>query len=448
MKIKRVLSLIIAMALVIMCSGCSLNFFSVESLLAPPLQSGKNGEVQTAFNSLMKDKQFQLKTPVSGEFQSSFVLFDINGDGTDESLVFYSDSSVESSVHMALLEYHDENWIISSDVKGAGSGIFDVAFSDLDSDGIYEVFVSWSLFDNKTTKIISVYSPVADSRGLYTFETLGNEYCNAKYFTDFNGDLRNDLVVIYLDDTANVPKSYLRSFSLSEKGEFVKYSELLLDAAIASVSDIKSDTIKAGHESYTRLFIDCYKSSRMIFTELVYWNVAEACPVRAIKDPAVSTARNLNVQCQDIDSDGYIEVPVITKMYGDEKHLSVTDSDEVYTFTLLNWLNQVGDVGGNIVKTLYNPLDSYLFRFPWDGNVSVRYDSERNALLYCLWNEESGTYGEELFSVAYRESLDEEVYGEVLYESRNGRYYYEITEQGESFGITDSDVISSFIKNN
>ncbi len=446
MKAKRIISLIIAVALVVMCSGCSLNFFSVESLLSPPVQSGKNGEVQAAFNSLMKDKKVQLKTPVSGDFQSSFVLFDINGDSVDESLVFYSDSSVEGSVRMALLEYIDDDWVISSDIKGAGSGIFDVSFTDLDSDGLYEIFVSWSLFDNKTTRIISIYAPVADSRGLYSLESLGNEYCNSKSFADFNGDLKNDLILIYLDDTGNVQKSFLRLFSLSQKRELVKYAEVPLDSAITSVAAIQSDVIKAGHESYTRLFIDCQKSDRMIFTEMVYWDAYNSSPVRAILNPSVSTARSINVQCQDIDADGYIEIPVLTKLYGDEKQFSVTDYDEVYTFTLLNWLDEKGDTIRKDINTLYNPLDSYLFKFPWNGNVSVRYDSVRNALLFCEWNEQSKTYNHELFCIAYRDSSDEEVYGKVLYESKNGTYYFEITESGEDFGITEEEVVSSFIK--
>lgn len=445
MKIRKIISLITAAALVIVCSGCSLNFFSVESLLAPPVQSGKNGEVQAAFNSLMKNEKIQLKTPVSGDFQSSFVLFDINGDGVDESLVFYSDSSsVESSVRMALLEFVDEKWAISSDIKGAGSGVFDVSFTDLDADGVYEIFVSWSLFDNKTTKIISIYAPVVDRRGLYSLEALGNEYCNSKSFADFNGDLRNDLILVYLDDTGNFQKSFLRLFSLSQNRELVKYAEVQLDSAITSVANIQSDIIKAGHESYSRLFIDCQKNDRMIFTEMVYWDINNSSPVRAIMNPSVSTARNINVKCQDIDADGYLEIPVFTKLYGDEKQFSVTDYDEIYTFTLLDWLNEKGDTNHRDIKTLYNPLDSYLFKFPWNGKVSVRYDSVRNALLFCEWNEQSKTYNAELFSIAYRDSSDEEVYGKVLYESQTGTYYYEITENGETFGITDNEVISSF----
>ena len=111
---------------------------------------------------------------------------------------------------------------------------------------------------------------------------------------------------------------------------------------------------------------------------------------------------------------------------------------------MLDWLNEKGDTNHRDIKTLYNPLDSYLFKFPWNGKVSVRYDSVRNALLFCEWNEQSKTYNAELFSIAYRESSNEEVYGKVLYESQTGTYYYEITENGETFGITDDEVISSF----
>lgn len=446
MKLKKVIAAITAAALLILCSGCSLNLFSVESLLSPPVQSGKNGELQEAFNRLKGNEKIQLKTPVSGDFQSSFVLFDIDGDEVDESLVFYSDSSVESSVRMALLTNIDGEWVISDDIKGAGSGVFDVSFSDLDSDGVCEIFVSWSLFDNKTTYIVSVYAPVSDSKNTFNLEALGNEYCNSKSFSDFNGDFKNDLVLVYLDDTGAVPKTFLRLFSLSQNRELVKYAEVRLDGAVTSVVKIQSDVIKAEHESYSRLFIDCQKTDRMIFTEMVYWDIVNSAPVRAIINPSVTTARSINIQCRDIDGDGYIEIPVLTKLQGDEKQFSVTDYNEIYTFTLLEWLDQKGDTVNKNIKTLYNPLDSYLFIFPWNGTVSVRYDTVRDALLFCEWSESENSYKDELFSVAYRETYDSEVYGNILYESQNGRYYYEITESGNSFGITDEDIISSFIK--
>jgi PBP1b-binding outer membrane lipoprotein LpoB len=51
MKIIKVISLILIVAVVF--SGCSLNFFSVESLLTPPSQGGENGEIQDAFSKAM-----------------------------------------------------------------------------------------------------------------------------------------------------------------------------------------------------------------------------------------------------------------------------------------------------------------------------------------------------------------------------------------------------------
>ena len=446
MKFKRIMALVAAVTLLLTCSGCSLNFFSVESLLSPPVQSGKNGEVQKAFNTLMRDVKVQLKTPVSGDYQTAFVLYDINGDGIDEAFVFYSDTSVEATVRMALLECVDDEWIISADLKGAGSGVFDICFNDLDGDGTSEIFVSWSLFDSKITRIVSVYEPAMTSEGLFTLESIGNEYCNTKYFVDFNGDLKNDLVVVYIDDTAEIQKSVLRFFSLSPERQLVKYSEINLDNSITSVESIQSDIIKAGDASYSRVFLDCLKNEKMMFTELVYWDTEHSKPVREFTEPYSASSRNSKILCRDIDSDGNLEIPVVTTLAGDPKQISVTDYDNVYTFTLISWLDAKGDYNDDNVHTLYNPRDNYLLRFSWNGRISVRYDSAQDALLFCRWSEHDKEYGDELFSIAYRPSKDEIPYGELLYESDDGMYYYEITDNGRDYGITDEDLISYFIK--
>ncbi len=446
MNIKKITALLMTAILVIMCSGCSLDFFSVESLLAPPVQSGKNGEVQKAFNTLMKDKKVQLKTPASGDYQTAFVLYDINADGIDEAFVFYSDASVESTLRMALLECIDDEWIIATDIKGAGSGVFDISFNDLDGDGFSEIFVSWSLFDSKITRVISIYEPIVTKDGGVALESIGSEYCNTKSFIDFNGDLKNDLVVVYIDDTAEVQKSVLRFFSLSPEKKLVKYSEINIDSSITSVEAITSDVIKAGNKSYSRIFIDCLKSEKIMFTDMVYWDTEASKPVRAFAEPGVTTVRNSKILSRDIDNDGNIEIPVVTTLKGDAKQFSLTDYDNVYTFTLLNWLDAKGDNYKDNVQTLHNPLEGYMLKFNWNGTISIRYDSVQTALLFCEWNESQKAYGDELFSIAYRELKDDAPYGAVLYECDEGVYYYEITKDGTYYGITEDLLVSSFIK--
>ncbi len=447
LKIKKIIALLLCLSVVVLSSGCSLDLFSVESLLSPPSQSGKNGRVQKAFNELMGDTKIQLKTPANGDYQTSFVLMDINSDNIEEAFVFYSDSSsVESSVRMAYMECIDNVWSISADIKGAGNGVYDINFVDLNNDTKSEVIVSWSLLDSKT-QILSIYE-LSYQRGVAgALASLGNEYCNKKSFIDFNGDGNDDIALVYLDDTGTVQKSYMRMFTLTQNGQLVKYGETVLDSAISSVSDIFNDYVNLGEDVVTRLFVECVKNERMMFTEMVYWDKTRSVIVREFTEPSITNQRNISVKCKDIDSDGMYEIPTLTKLYGDEKTFTVNAGGISYTFTLLKWADAKGDKNSSSSITLYNPLDLYLFIFPWGSNVTIKYDSLRDALIFCKWDEEKSQAGNELFWISHRLTpAENEIIGETLADTENGVYYYQITDAGYSFGITDEIVTSSFIK--
>ena len=438
--------MILGVVMILLCSGCSLNFFSVESLMSPPLQSGKNGEVEEAFKKLMAEKTIQLRTPQSGDYQTAFVLFDINGDSQEEAIVFYTDSSIDASVRMSFLECINDTWVISSDVKGAGSGIFDVSFSDMDNNGVYEILVGWSLFDTRTSKIVSVYEVTVGEKGVFTLNTLGNEYYNSKSLTDFNGDKKDDLVLVYLDDTGETQQSYFRCFSLSENNEFVKYSDVKLDSHINSVSKMQYDTVRRDGELCKRVFIDCIKTETSMFTEILYWDFEHLKTVRDIKTPVSSTSRNSKILCRDIDGDGLLEIPSNTKLNGDENLTTVKRVGTQYTFTMLEWLNCFGDKSEGSINTLFNPIDGYLYRVTRVNDITVYYYALGQALKFCLWDSEAGLIKDELLSIAFRAENDEnEVKGEKLLKTELGTFYYDISPYGEDFGITDEGVKSSFI---
>ena len=443
---KKVISIILCAAMLFLCSGCSLNFFSVESLMSPPSQSGKNGEVEKAFKKLMAEKSIQLRTPQSGDYQTAFVLFDVNGDEQEEAIVFYTDSSIDTSVRLSFMECVNDTWVISADVKGAGSGVYDISFSDLDNNGVYEILVGWTLFDTKTSKIASIYEVVVGEKGVFTLNTLGNEYYNFKSITDFNGDEKDDLVLVYLDDTGETQKSYFRCFSLSKNNEFVKYGDVSLDNHISTVSKIQYDTVRYDNEHCKRVFIDCIKTDASMFTEFLYWDSIDLKIVRAIKKPVTSTLRSSKIYCRDIDGDGLLEIPSNTRLNGNENSLTVKKSGEQYTFTMLEWLNCVGDKSEGNINTLVNPIDSYLYRVTRVNDVTVYYDSLGQALKFCLWDSEEELIKDELLSIAFRVENDElEVKDKKLMETELGTFYYEITSYGDDFGITDEGVKSSFI---
>ena len=399
MKLKKVIALLLCAVSIFMCSGCSLNFLSVESLMSPPSQSGKKGEVEKAFKKLMTDKNIQLKTPQSGDYQTAFILFDIDSDGQEEALVFYSDSSVDTSVRMAFLECVNETWMISADVKGSGSVIYDVSFSDMDNNGVYEILVGWSLFDAKTSKILSIYGVSVGEKGIFTLDALGNEYYSSKAITDFNGDDNDDLVLVYLDDTGEVQKSYFRCFSLSESNEIVKFSDVKLDSRISSVSKIQFDIVRSDGNVCKRAFVDCIKTDALMFTEMLYWDTENLKTVRYIKNPVSETPRSSKIFCRDIDGDGLLEIPSNTTLLGDEKFLTVKIADTNYTFTMLEWLNSYEDKSEGSIRTVFNPIDSYLFRVTRPDVVTVYYDTLEQALKFCLWDSKKKLIKDELLSI-------------------------------------------------
>ena len=446
MKLKKVIALLLCAVSIFMCSGCSLNFLSVESLMSPPSQSGKKGEVEKAFKKLMTDKNIQLKTPQSGDYQTAFILFDIDSDGQEEALVFYSDSSVDTSVRMAFLECVNETWMISADVKGSGSVIYDVSFSDMDNNGVYEILVGWSLFDAKTSKILSIYGVSVGEKGIFTLDALGNEYYSSKAITDFNGDDNDDLVLVYLDDTGEVQKSYFRCFSLSESNEIVKFSDVKLDSRISSVSKIQFDIVRSDGNVCKRAFVDCIKTDALMFTEMLYWDTENLKTVRYIKNPVSETPRSSKIFCRDIDGDGLLEIPSNTTLLGDEKFLTVKIADTNYTFTMLEWLNSYEDKSEGSIRTVFNPIDSYLFRVTRPDVVTVYYNTLEQALKFCLWDGKQKLVKDELLSISFRtENNETQATGKKLFDGENGSYYYTISSYGEEFGITDEGVKSSFI---
>ena len=138
MKFKRFIAISLVGMLLLTSSGCSLNFFSTDALLKPPSLSGKSGEVQEAFNKLMSGKNVQLKTPTKGEFKSSFILADFDGDAEEEALVFYTDSSTDTAVPTAETEspYDADGLPKSLDFGGETMGVCvgnynDAYFADL-----------------------------------------------------------------------------------------------------------------------------------------------------------------------------------------------------------------------------------------------------------------------------------------------------------------------------
>ena len=88
-------------------SGCSVGI-DVETLLRPPRPAGEQQQIQKALEKYILSEQkkqaadtlggYILKYPRFGDHRSAFVLQDLNGNGVDEAIVFYSFGKENSNV--------------------------------------------------------------------------------------------------------------------------------------------------------------------------------------------------------------------------------------------------------------------------------------------------------------------------------------------------------------
>lgn len=444
----RLICAFAAVLSLIFVSGCSLNFFSVESLLAPPALSGDNGEVQAAFNRLTASKTVQLRTPSRGTYKSSFVLYDIDGDSQDEAVVFYTDASIDSSARIAFLDCINGTWVIASDTKGAGSGVYSIDFADFNGDGKTEVVVAWSTFESKTSRTVTVYTLSAGETGTVGLKTVLNEYYSACHIADFNNDGNDDFIIVYVDDSGDMPKTYFRVFGIDGAENIVKYGETMLDGAASAVSAVKSDTGVGSDGNYTRIFVDCLKTESSVFTEVVYWDKKALKPKRVFSNPSVQTLRSSKIPTADLDGDERLEVPSAASLDSEKQELEVKISNTTYTVTAIRWLNAQGDNSESDIFSVYNPVHSYLFKMPWGDKVTVRYDIFKNSLVFYRWDSKKKNISDELFRITCAADGDSAVAEGMteFFSDASYKYYYSITEKGTDFGITEDTVTSSFIK--
>ena len=81
---KHILAcLALALSLVFLFSGCSLRFTALPNLLRPPKPIGEYSGLQESFESYVATatgKNFLLKTPITGDYRSSFIMYDMDND--------------------------------------------------------------------------------------------------------------------------------------------------------------------------------------------------------------------------------------------------------------------------------------------------------------------------------------------------------------------------------
>lgn len=440
-------AVILAVALFFLVS----EFKPINSLMKPPKVEGENLAIQLAFEESVGDN-YLLKQPLKGDYRSAYTFIDLDGDNDDEVIVFYSGKEAIDIVRMNVLDVIDGEWQSIADFESLHNQIQEIKFADLNGDKLKEIIVGWATYQDDYSKLLSVYKIALKGDGVTIKPVFDDSYSHFE-IVDIDSDGKKDILSLKRVSVPNTSESEYRATFLSyTKKGIAEFASIPLDGSIASVTSVTSDFNE--ETSLRRIYIDGYKVDSGMATDCFYWNKNGNC-FEKITYGGVSlaaiTSRSSGVLCSDINSDGFIEIPV--EEYLPASSVIAAERNNNIGQSVIRWV-QIGDGYLNTAEyRIMNSVSGYSFVFDsnWVGKITVENDLSEGVMTFCELRNENGQLvcGSPYFSIKTITDENNISYFSTDYDyllRNKGQYYYcRIFDKGESFGITYKNIKNSMI---
>ncbi len=406
---KKLIAIILVAVICLSLTGCNVNFSSVDILMRPPKLSGKNSLLQQTFEETIGNSDsVVMKTPLSGDNRSSYMLYDLDNDSVSEALVLYADPSKDSLAYISVFKFVNEKWSFVSTIKGRSEEIFAIDFADINGNGNLEILISWASSSLQPDSLNSAGLGSINDKNLVIYSYNGNSTTLLKNETytkllleDINNDNSVDLFIlnIGLSNQEKVAEGRIVSFD----SEYSVENDIkFVLTGMLDVYNIVCDAYALNDESHTRIYIDGAISETGIITEVVDVNHNDFEIMLPFYESNVSakplTLRNVRVYCQDFDNDGIVEIPTLENLVGGVRVPANTESKQYLSLTVWSELNV--DSLSVDSKCLLNGAYGYMFMFPdeWLGKYTAVYN-ENDVTLSFYSIDENVTLTERLFSI-------------------------------------------------
>lgn len=366
MRAIKILIMLVMFICALLLSSCSHMEFNAENLMIPPTLTAEQNKIRDALFDALGTSNVKFKYPKSGKYRSAFVLYDMDGDGKDEAMVFYDPQLGDSNVRVNILNQTDTGWVSTYDIGGKGSNIESIDFCKMTSVDTEDIVIAWNQPGNKD-KTITVFAYQDEQLVQQSSEWGYNE----KLLYDFNKDGMIELLLLRSNLVSGEASARLVSYS---NDELKSSSSIPLNSSISSFERVQIGMLDGITEA---VFIDSLLESGDYITDILKCefnsgrskmiNVLEQLPI----DKQISTQRKLKVYCEDINQDGKIEVPYMPASSYLPGYDDSMDSDKMYSVQYVGW-------SGTDFKPLWygviNVDAGYRFEYPeeWVDIVTVK----------------------------------------------------------------------------
>lgn len=428
-------------------SGCKLSVVSADKLIRPP-KSG--AEIESAIEELAGES-ITLKTPSNpdSEYTSPLTLIDLDYDGTEEAIAFYTTASNSTSIHLNVLKHINEQWVSIGDFSGYGNNIETLSFRNLSKDmNQYDIIATWSYIDSKVMTI----HKVAGTGRRAKLKLVCNESYSSMSYVDVDADGLYELFLIS-GDFADKSKVPVAKVIRVEKYNILNIGMTSLSRDIVTFENSFCQDINNEKISMISV-LDYQNADKEYGTEILYWNDEKSCleimRVDGETNTAFFTLRSLPILSYDVSGDSFVDIPVQEQIVGSTLNEKAYNSSLTYT----KWCELV--VEDDVIKLrqtgncrLYFTDKDYFDVDPsWISQITATRNTDNDTWSIQTYNPENLEETKTLVVVASvpQENIDKYIssgYKQFSsYATDNKVFVYKITEDGLNFGISENNIIS------
>lgn len=374
--------------------GCESLSFSVDELLVAPSIADEQAAIRQALIE-STGKSITLAYPRAGDYRSAFVITDIDADGNDEALVFYTPASAnnaEQNVRVSVLDKdNDGEWHAMYELAGAGISIDRVIVADYGGTADIIIGYGTQAYDECKMSILRYTGGVLASIYDSTYNILER--------LDIDGCGDEEIVIIKKVGTlvtANVIKT--------ADGLTYDPKERILSANAASIVGYKFGGL---YGDVKAMFVDIADEKGSIVTEALYLNEQGlVCPTSDRPLLLETTKRPAGYSAMDYDGDGIIEIPVLSPFMG---YANLENTVPEYMTLWLCYDPEFG-VFRQEAGSYYIPSDGYVFKIPgrWMNFVTAVRNKETGEITFVKYDYSAETPSDmpKLLSLAAVPSLN------------------------------------------
>ncbi len=364
--LKKCILFLLCGCLCLQLCGCSLTDTSIDELMRPPQLSESRQQVQQALQTVL-GTSYQLIAPSGGDYRSNINLQDLDGDGQNEAICFFTAGGIQL-LDVLVLQKKESEWVQWGRFSSDATNVERLDFADLNGDGTKELVIGWSY--------------LTGSEKLMEILQLDKERLSSRYKEKYSRFATLGEQVVVIDQSAAA--ATLLGF-LDRK--LTSLSSVPIDSRITAFAAITVGKTTAGNPA---VYLDAQLEDRTYHTEVLVINGEKYLENKLLTEEALRCDRPWGIRCTDIDGDGVPEIPRTEPMGNG-------DSAAYYT----HWSDFDGSKLSEPLITYTSVSDQFYLEYPahWQGKVFVRQDSKMQRLYHFINRKGEILYSLRAFTV-------------------------------------------------